>query len=271
VIVKANRAGGTAGRSNPPSRLQISHDFDDSVVELAVHGQWTRRTAVDIYEAMRKSLAEHPCAVIIDLHGMSDLDGHSASTWIAASQAALTLQPPAHVALCAPPTRRLVTRLRQLGCTRFLSLFVTVEQARAAVASAQPLTDRLQLRWLPSHTESLSAVRELVALACRVWELPELALVAQHVALDMAGDSIANARTAMLFTISRRSEGLYLALRDREATLPPLRRPVKGLVPQRLSVMTALSYVWGASSTHDGKVVWAVVRSRPRPPACDPP
>jgi hypothetical protein len=268
VIVKANRAGGTAGETPLPSRLLVGHDVDDSVVELAVHGQWTHRTAVDVYQAMRKSLAEHPCAVIIDLHGMRDLDGRSASTWIAAGQAARTLRPPAQIALCVPPTRQLVARLRRLGCTRFLSLFVSVEQARAAVASAQAPTDRLQLRWLPSHAGSLTAVGDVVGLACRVWAMCEPATAARAVALDMVRDSITHAGTAMLFTISRRGDGLYLALRDREPTLPPLRH--RGdepgeKAPGRLSVMTAHSCLWGASATHDGKVVWAVVRSRPRP------
>jgi hypothetical protein len=266
VIVKANRAGGLAGETVPPSRLCVSHDFDDSVVELAVHGQWTHRTAVDVYETMRKSLAEHPTAVIIDLHGMWDLDGRSAPIWIAASRAARMLQPPAQVALCAPPTRRLVVQLRHLGCARFLSLFVTLDQARAAIASAQPLTDRLQLRWLPARADSLTAVRDVVGLACRVWTMSELADAAQEVALDLVGDSIAHARTIMLFTISRRGSGLYLALRDHEPTLPPLRRPGDdpgAEAPGRLTVMTTRSFVCGASTTHDGKVVWAIVRSLP--------
>src|SRR6185312_2803528 len=124
--------------------------------------RWTRRTAVDVHQALCTGLAEHPSAIIIDLEEMSDLDGASAPTWIAASHAAQTLHPPAQVALCAPPTRRLVRRLRQLGCARFMSLFVTVDQARSAVAGAQPVTDRLQLRWLPPHLDALSSVHDLI-------------------------------------------------------------------------------------------------------------
>jgi hypothetical protein len=268
LIVRANRAGARTAEASSPSRLLVTHDLDGSVVEVAVHGQWSRRTAIDVYEAMRKSLAEHPSAIIIDLHEMRDLDGLSASTWIAAGQAALSLRPPAQVALCAPPTRRLVVRLRWLGCTRFLSLFVTLDQARAAIARAQPRTDRLQLRWLPPRADSLTAVREVVALACRVWALPELAGDAQDVAVDLAGDSVVHARTPMLFTVSRRNAGLYLALRDHEPTLPPLRRPEDAphrTGPGRLNVTTARSADYGASTTHDGKIVWAVIRSGPGP------
>jgi hypothetical protein len=261
--VKANNAGPRAGGTGNCSGLVVRHNFDDSIVEFTVRGQWSRQTAVHVYEAMRKSLAESPSAIIFDLHEMNDLDGRSAATWIAASQAAMTLQPPAQVALCAQPTRQVVARLRQLGCTRFLSLFVTVEQARAAVASALPLTDRLQLRWLPAHPGSLTAVRDVVALACRVWEMPVLTGVAQDVAVDLVADSLTHAGTGMLFTVSRRCGSLYLALRDRGTVVPP--RCLPGEEPERLCVVTARSYVWGASMTHNGKVVWAVVRAGRRP------
>lgn len=254
--MKANNAGRSADGTEISSGLVVRHNYDDSVVEVAVRGQWCRQTAMHVYEAMRKSLAEHPSAIIFDLHELSDLDGRSAAAWIAASKAAATLQPPAQVALCAQPTRQVVARLRQLGCTRFLSLFVTLEQARTAVAGALPLTDRLQLRWIPPHAESLAAVRDMVALACRVWGMGVLAGVAQEVAIDLVADSLMHAGTAMLFTVSRRSSSLYLALRDHGTALPPLHQS------GRLTVLTDRSYVWGASATHDGKVVWAVVRAR---------
>lgn len=241
------------------SSVVLTRNVDDSVVELAVHGQWSRKTAVDVYRALRKSLTEHPAAIIIDLGDLNDLEADSAATWLAASRAAMTLHPPAQVALCAPPTRQIVTRLRQLGCTRFLSLFVTADQARAAVTDALLPTDRLQLRWLPPQSDTLAAVGDAVALACRVWDMPALTSAAQAVALDLVDDSMRHARTAMLFTISRRSRSLYLALCDQEPTLPPLRPPYLAAEDHRLPVLTTRGYVWGASTTHDGKVVRAVV------------
>ncbi|XVU28111.1 hypothetical protein ACQPZJ_14020 [Actinoplanes sp. CA-054009] len=241
--------------------LTLNHAVDNATVEMTVSGRWSRRVAVDVHEALCKGLAEHPSAIIIDVREMSDLDGASAPTWIAASRAALTLHPPARVALCAPPTRRLVKRLRQLGCGRFMSLFLTVDQARSAMAGALPLTDRLQLRWLPPHLDALTDVHDLIALAERAWSVPALAGAAQDVARDLVEDSLAFAGTAMLFTISRRRSSLYLALRDRDPTLPPLRRPT-----DRLPVVLARGYIWGASALHNGKVVWAVVREAPAPP-----
>ena len=251
-----------AKSADGPSSVVLTQTVDDSVVELAVRGEWSRRTALDVYQALRRSLTDHPSALIIDLGEMNDVDASSAPTWMAASQAARSLQPPAQVALCAPPTRQLVTRLRQLGCTRFLSLFVTIDQARAAVASALPRTDRLQLRWLPPEPESLTAVRDTIAVACRVWSMPALTAPAQEVALDLVRDSVTHANTPMLFTVTRRSSSLYLALCDREPTLPPLHPPHHVVGETRLPVVADRSHTWGASTTHDGKVVWAVVRDR---------
>jgi hypothetical protein len=244
-----------------PKSVSLTHNWDDSIVELVVRGHWSRAVAVEVYEALRKGLAEHPSVVIVDLEGLSDLDGHSASTWIAVSRAALGLNPPARVALCAPPTRQVVARLRRLGCTRYLSLFVSAEQARAAVADNLPLSDRLQLRWLPAQPASAGVVRDAVALACRLWSMETLNETAQDVAVDLVDDSVTHARSAMLFTLCRRSSSLYLALRDHEPTLPPVRNAPPAI--RRLPVVTARSYVWGASNTHDGKVVWAIVRARP--------
>jgi hypothetical protein len=253
------------GNAEGPGHVTLTHATDGSMAELVVRGRWSRKTAVDVYRAVQKGLAEHPAAIIVDLHQMSDLDGASASTWIALSQAAAMLHPPAQVALCAPPTRQVVKRLRQIGCTRFLSLFVTVDQARAAVAGASILTDRIQHAGLPPDPGTLTVVGEMVDQACRSWTVPEpAAATAREVALDLVGDSIRHAGTAMVFTVSRRSSSIYLALRDHGSTLPPLRRPPAGDdgMPEagRLPVVVARSYVWGAQPTHDGKVVWAVIR-----------
>lgn len=112
--------------------------MDTAVIEIAVHGRWSRRLCLDVYHALHKSLAEHPAGVIVDLRGLSDLDAASTSMWLAASRAANILRPPAHLVLSMPPTRRLASHLRRLGAVRFLPIYPTVEQARAAVASHLP-------------------------------------------------------------------------------------------------------------------------------------
>src|SRR4051794_7421380 len=103
-------------------RLSVGADPDTAMIEIEVRGRWCRRLSMDVYYALRACLAEHPLAIIIDLHGLIDVDAGSTAMWLAASQAVKRLRPPAQLALCLPPTRQLASRMRRLGAVQFLSL-----------------------------------------------------------------------------------------------------------------------------------------------------
>ncbi|WP_158647296.1 hypothetical protein [Actinoplanes sp. ATCC 53533] len=118
--------------------LSVVSDVETAVIEIAVHGRWSRRLCLDVYHALHKSMAEHPSGIIVDLRDLNDLDAASTSMWLAASRAASLLRPPAQLVLSMPPTRRLASHLRRLGAVRFLPIYPTVEQARVAVASRLP-------------------------------------------------------------------------------------------------------------------------------------
>ena len=247
--------------------MVITHAPDPSVIEIAVCGRWSRELRQRVYTAIHKSLAEHPAAIIIDLYELRDLDSASASMWLAASQAAASLHPPAQIVLCLPPTRRLVTKLRRLGSARFLSLFGTKEQARAAVDRRLPLTDRVQLGRLPAHASSVGAARDLIAIACKAWNLPRHTALAQAMMTDLVSDSLEHARTEITVIACRRNIDLYLAVRDYDFRLPPVRRAgdenLGDPAVQRLLAVRAGAFVYGAMPTADGKTVWAILRIGP--------
>ena len=77
-------------RADPPYELGLSvvGDVDTAVVEMRIEGSWSRRLALTVHLAMRSCLAEHPAAVIVDLHGLSDPEAASTAMWLAASRAA---------------------------------------------------------------------------------------------------------------------------------------------------------------------------------------
>jgi hypothetical protein len=249
------------------SAVVVSHAADPSTIEIAVHGQWGRDLRHKVYTAIHKCLAEHPSAIIVDLHGLRDIDCGSASMWLAASQAAASLHPPAQLVLCLPPTRRLVNKLRRLGSARFLSLFATKQQARAAVDRRLPLTDRVQLGRLPADASSVDAACELIAIACKAWALPQHAAAAQALISDLVSDSVEHARTDMMVIACRRNIDLYLAVRDYDFRLPPVRRAGDRSSAEsearRLSVVRAEAFIYGAMPTADGKTVWALLRIGP--------
>jgi hypothetical protein len=257
-------AGGHVG-----SGLSVVNDVDSGVIEVTVDGRWSRRLCLDVYSLMRKCLAEHPAAVIVDLRDLSDLDAASATMWLAVSRAANALQPPAQLVLSMPPTRQLASRLRRLGAVWFLPIFVTMRQARAAVASRLPLTDRLDLSRLPPAQVSVGAASDLVGVACDAWALPALLEPSQRVLEELVTNAVEHAGTDMAVTVCRRGAGLYLAVRDGDPGLPYLLDPAEqrpgGPATRRgggLRMVNARSSAWGAMPARNGKVVWAIVRPR---------
>jgi hypothetical protein len=234
------------------------------VIEIAVRGRWSRELSRKVYAAIHKSLAEHPAAVIFDLHALRDIDADSASMWLAASHAAAALHPPAQIVLCLPPTRQLVVKLRELGSARLLSLFATMDQARAAVDRRLPLTDRVRLGRLPPQPSSVDAARKLITLACEAWNLPQHAARAQAMMTDLISDSIEHSHTDMTVIACRRNIDLYLAVRDFGFRLPPVRQQGDGdpgePAVHRLPVVRAEAFVHGATPAVEGKIVWAILR-----------
>jgi hypothetical protein len=248
--------------------MSVTSDVDSAVIEVAVHGRWSRHLRLDVYTVMQKCLAEHPSGIIVDLCDLSDLYADSATMWLAASQAANALRPPAPLVLSLPPTRQLASRLRRLGSVRFLPIFATMKLARAAVASRLPLTDRLQLSWLRPASVSVSAASDLVGVACDAWHLPELSDPGRSVMSELVANAVEHAGTDIVATVSRRGKGLYIAVRDGDPRLPRLLDPAAttlGASSKRrgegLRMVHARTAAWGAMPSRDGKVVWAMVRS----------
>jgi hypothetical protein len=249
--------------------LSVVTDVETAVIEVAVHGRWSRPLCLQVYAVMRKCMAEHPSAVIVDLSDLSDLDAESAPMWLAASRAATTLQPPAQLVLSMPPTRQLANRLRRLGAVRFLPIFVTMKQARAAVAGRLPLTDRLHLSRLQPEPIAVRAAGDLVDIACEAWRLPTALEDGGLVLAELVKNAVEHAGTDMAVTVSRRGAGLYLAVQDGDARLPCLLAPdpakphaSSGRQRGGLQRVDAHASAWGAAPTRKGKVVWAIVRPR---------
>jgi anti-sigma regulatory factor (Ser/Thr protein kinase) len=225
-----------------------------------------RSLILELYTGLHKYLAEHPLALIVDLHDLTDATTASAPLWLTARRSGAALRPPVEVALCLPPQTPLAVRLHRLGAKRFLPVYDTVPQARTAVVSGLPLTDQLQQR-LPPEPTSAKQARHMVAAACRAWHLTHLQDPAQLVISELAANAIQHARTDVLVTVSRRGTGLHLAVRDGSPILPRIRPSAVANGSPRgcgrgLQIVHRAAAAWGALPTHDhaGKVVWATLR-----------
>jgi anti-sigma regulatory factor (Ser/Thr protein kinase) len=126
----------------------------------------------------------------------------------------------------------------------------------------------MQVR-LPPEFMSPTIARNLVADACRVWQLTPLLYPGRAVISELVANAVEHARTDIDVTVSLRGSTLHLAVRD-GCRLPPRVLELAPPVPGRplnerghgLRVVEADSIDWGVLPAADGKVVWALVRSR---------
>jgi hypothetical protein len=249
--------------------LSVVSDVDRAAIEIEVHGQWSRQLCLTVYHTLRNCMAECPSAIIIDLQGLKDLNAASTTMWLAASRAANTLRPPAHLVLSVPPTRQLTSHLRRLGAVRFLPIYATVSQARAAVATRLPFTHWLHLDRLRPRPDSAEVAADAVAVACAAWRRPELVEPGRQIVTELVSNAVVHARTDVALTMSLRGTRLHLAVRDGDGRLPCLLHPTPtghGMTPWMLGpglqMVDSQACAWGARPTRDGKVVWAIVEAR---------
>jgi hypothetical protein len=251
--------------------LSVVSDVDGTMMEIEVRGRWSRRLCLDVFHALRECMAEHPCAIVIDLQQLRDLDAASATMWLAASRAARALRPQVHLVLSVPPTRHLAGHLRQLGAVRFLPLYATAKQARAAIAGRLPNLQRLHFDLHPGPGAAAVAA-DAVAVACAAWGRPELVEPGRQIVTELVANAVTHAGTEVALDLSLRGTRLHLAVRDGDRRLPSLLDPVaarQGTTHRGrgggLRMVDSRAGAWGARPIRDGKVVWAMVEAGREP------
>ncbi|GAA4938721.1 ATP-binding protein [Actinoplanes utahensis] len=251
-------------------------DADTAVIEFSVWGDWDRRLSAQARVVLDKCLAEHPTGLIIDLHRLHDPHAVSAPLWLTACAKAAAMQPPAAVAVCLPASAPLARRLRRLGARDWLVLYASVPQARAVLSGRHPLADRLRLALPPDPAAAIQA-RSLVTDACTGWGLGHLCERARLViselvvnAAEHAGTDIEVIASSRGRTASNGAAALHLAVYDGDQTLPRVPDPVTGPLGASLTdrglglrIVGAAASAWGALPARGGKLVWAIIRTRP--------
>ncbi|OJF13326.1 hypothetical protein BG844_15855 [Couchioplanes caeruleus subsp. caeruleus] len=252
------------------STVEITGHAESESLEMVVHGRWNAALAIDLRSAIHKCLAEHPTVLLADLRDLGDPDGRSAPLWLAAHRAANLRHPHVRLALCIPPAAMLATRLRRVGALRFLSMFASMPEARAARVGGLAPPDRLQLTLAP-EPHSPTRARDLVTRACLDWRLAPLRHRAVAVVSELVANGVEHAGTPLRLTVSRRGTGLYLAVQDDDPRLPVLlapssHEPGEPLLARGhgLRVVNVAASAWGARNHRGGKVVWATVRDSVR-------
>jgi hypothetical protein len=247
--------------------LAVSCDVDTGLIEVTVRGRFSLRLSVDLHAGLRKCLAEHPSAIVVDLDQFDDPYAVSAAMWLAVNRAAAAMFPPVRLALALRPTAPLAGRLRRLGSARYFPVFATAAEARTATAGTRPLTERLHLANLPPEQSSIDVAGELVDIACDTWQMPELLAPSRAIMAELVGNAVQHAGTEIAAAVWRRGAGLHLSVRDKDSRLPCLLDRTIAERGRGLRTVDAKSAAWGAMATRDGKVVWATLRTRRQRPS----
>ncbi|BFU42270.1 ATP-binding protein [Krasilnikovia sp. MM14-A1004] len=249
----------------PDTGVRIRYDAAGAVALLAVHGAWNAKLCTVVSGTLRRLFAEQTTGLIIDLSQLDDPRADSAPVWMGVRSLATQLQPPVHLALCASPEQILADRLQRFGAGRFLPVYATVGQARVAITSRLPSTDRMRVELCPD-ADAPAHARRLVEDACRRWRLHTLRQSARLIVSELVNNAVQHAGTTITVTVSRRVSGLHVAVQDLCRDMPQLARPaaIPGQrVPEHglgLRLVHATALAWGAVPTGDGKVVWGAVR-----------
>jgi hypothetical protein len=127
-----------AGDDDADPGFTVTSDVGARLIEMTVRGRLDQRLSTGVYAGLRKCLAEHPAAIIVDLHGLDDPYGASAAMWLAVNRSATGMLPPVRLVLTMPSAAPLTGRLRRLGAGRFPPVHTTVAEARDAVAGPPP-------------------------------------------------------------------------------------------------------------------------------------
>ncbi|MFI7542248.1 ATP-binding protein [Actinoplanes sp. NPDC049599] len=239
------------------SSVVVTADVSAGIIEVAVHGRWSPGLRMQAWAAVTKCFAEYPETVLVDLHDLADPLAASAPAWWTMGMTGARMSPPIVVVVSLPPATPLAARLNRLGAKRYLPVYATTPEARAAAMNRPPLTERIQLTLSP-HPGAPKLACELIAGACQAWRLPRLLHPAGLIIAELVGNAVKHANTEIVVTVSRRGTGIHLTVTDGDPRLPVPTDPPDHRRGLRRVHDTAT--IWGALPTETGKVVWALVR-----------
>ncbi|MET0416245.1 MAG: ATP-binding protein [Actinoplanes sp.] len=250
-----------------PGPVTVYRDVDPPVDVVTVRGAWNDQLAQRVLDVLAKCFATHPAALIIELSALDDAPARSLPTWLTAQRRGAKMRPVVPVALCASADNPLALRLQQLGSRRFLPVYARVRQARVAIAGRLALTERLVLR-LVASPDAAGRARELVAHACDSWQLEQFREPGRLIVSELVTNAIKHAGTGISVIVSRRDDGLHIAVADGERRQPfvPVQRArtpqdIQDLAEdgRGLQVVDGSAVRWGIVPTPEGKVVWATL------------
>lgn len=233
---------------------EVRDESPVTVVRLA--GALDLGTMRSVHTVLERCLAAQPDALVVDLERLDVVDRLALSVFAAAARRAADW-PAVPLVLSAPPPD-VASRLAATAACRVVP--VRRDCAEAAALAGAAAAPRLRERLEPVAGACRRA-RELVAEACRRWNLPELVGPASVVLTELVGNVVRHAGTPMQVTLTLRRPYLRVAVLDGS---PADARAVTRHDPRAeggrgLMLVRELTQRWGTAPAGAGKVVWALL------------
>jgi hypothetical protein len=241
------------------SALMVTEETMTGVTLLKADGILDTSTYLSLRDQIIKAALAEPTAVIVDV---TDLVVPAPSAWTVFTSAHwhVGTWPEIPIALiCSSQAGRdAVTRN---GVTRYVPVFPTVDDAVVAISRRDAHLGRRRARGnLTADLSSLPRSRRLVESWLSAWALDELIPVAKVIVTTLVENVLEHTNSAPNIRLEADGATVTVAVEDgshRRAELPEgsdgRRRP------SGLSIVAALSRVWGNAPTSSGKTVWVVL------------
>ena len=235
--------------------VAIATELSTGALVLTLNSTRRLRSLAQLRRSVARALDQRPGALIIDLCRLP-------ARWALPAVAVSMAQPRQGVRLvaCAAPAVR--RALRVVPC---MTVYSSARRALAALPGFHlPPARRVRARLRPTADAAREA-RTLVAEALSAWRVGHLDLAAQLIASELVTNAVEHARTDVDFHLTRIRDGVCIAVRDKDPSMPAAsaRREVGGRIALRgrgLKIVAQTAQRWGCLTGTQDKIVWAALR-----------
>lgn len=238
---------GVHNRATMPTDLRCQVETDATSALVRLTGVLDSAGVPNVRDALLAHLADHPGPVVVDVSGLRVTEP-TARAVFAEVRRAVADWPAADLLVCDPAGGR-----ESDGA----AVWPSVDSALAAITAAALTVD------LTPAVGAARQARELVALACVRWGLPELVEPGAIAVTEMVNNVVAHARTPMTVRVAPGDRSLRLAVRDHSSRTPRFAglAPLTSTGGRGLLLIDTVARRWGCSQLPDGKMVWAVLHA----------
>jgi DNA-binding CsgD family transcriptional regulator/anti-anti-sigma regulatory factor/anti-sigma regulatory factor (Ser/Thr protein kinase) len=241
--------------------VDTTRNVASGITTVRVAGDLTFASAPTVRSALAASASECPTGVVVDLAGLEVSHRGLLVLFTAAAQRARAQWGVPLLLCCARP-----------DVAHRISLFRPSTQVYDSLRAAEETLRGRVTRWrhqrFPPVPTSTGLACGFVAQACTHWGAADLQESATLIVTELASNAIEHAATAFDVTVGHTTTYLRIGVQDSGRALS---RPVPGGSTIRaaserglgLHVVDALAATWNTADIGGGKIVWALLRTRP--------